>query len=241
MRSQFAVTDEVNLERYAVEQLLAIHPDPRIDWSVLPIIAVYGHAMHSGDLELAENSFDYLVANHSRLETLVDPSGPSGDATMLVSHITAPSDQPLVDWPAGMQDRYVFTNFSSIASSWVYYGLTTLAKIGALIDRPSASIEMLADTASALKKGINALQFNGTAVCDGLCADAQRSPGGNHTAFHSTIYALAFGALDDANIESAWMYTRSRIDPPFAASPPSASSPSASHPALAPTRIPATR
>jgi hypothetical protein len=67
---------------------------------------------------------------------------------------------------------------------------------------------------------MNAKQWNGTAFCDGLCSDTP------HTAFHSTMYALAFNAVDDDHAEAAWEYTRSRINPPFytSSTPPSASS-----------------
>ena len=32
----------------------------------------------------------------------------------------------LVDWPAGMEDRYVPSNTSTISSAWVYYGVRYL-------------------------------------------------------------------------------------------------------------------
>ena len=49
------------------------------------------------------------------------------------------------------------------------------------------------------------LQFNGSAFCDGVCAQTP------HTAFHSTMYALAFGAVSTAHQDAAWGYLRDRI------------------------------
>ena len=53
------------------------------------------------------------------------------------------------------------------------------------------------------------LQFNGSAFCDGVCAQTP------HTAFHSTMYALAFGAVSTAHQDAAWEYIRDRINPPM--------------------------
>ena len=39
-----------------------------------------------------------------------------------------------------------------------------------------------------------------------------------HTAFHSSVYMLAFGSVADEHQEAVWKYVKSRIDPPFAAS-----------------------
>lgn len=44
----------------------------------------------------------------------------------------------------------------------------------------------------------------------------------NHTAFHSSVYMLAFDAVTDEHKESTWSYIKSRIDPPFSTSSPSA-------------------
>ena len=51
--------------------------------------------------------------------------------------------------------------------------------------------------------------FNGTAFCDGVCTETP------HTAFHSSVYMLALGAVEPDNVASTWDYIRSRIDPPF--------------------------
>jgi hypothetical protein len=37
----------------------------------------------------------------------------------------------------------------------------------------------------------------------------------NHTAFHSSVYMLAFGAVAEEHKQSTWSHIKSRIDPPF--------------------------
>ena len=61
--------------------------------------------------------------------------------------------------------------------------------------------------AAALKAAIQLHMWNGTAFCDGICDEI------SHTAFHSTVYLLAFGAVADENMAKAWAYVKGRIDP----------------------------
>ena len=61
---------------------------------------------------------------------------------------------------------------------------------------------------------MNAKQWNSTAgaFCDGICTATP------HMAFHSTFYTVAFGASSDGNLNRAWEYIKSRINPPYNAS-----------------------
>ena len=43
----------------------------------------------------------------------------------------------------------------------------------------------------------------------------------SHTAFHSSVYLLALGAVADENVAATWRYVRSRINPPFETTSPS--------------------
>ena len=83
--------------------------------------------------------------------------------------------------------------------------ITSLAKIAAFIGR-SDDATMLTTKAAVMKAAMNARQFNGTVFCDGLCSDPQAK----HTGFHANIYALAFGAVAEENIESVFNYVKVR-------------------------------
>ena len=208
MKSQYATTDQLILQRFATEQLIASGPASRIDWSVLPIIAVYEYTLHSGDLTLARDTFDTLLANHSRLDTLKSVRGDGTEGALLSYVPDSPkskSHSSLVDWPPGMQDGYVFSSYSTITSSHVYYGSIFLAEIAKMINRTSDEQD-LRSTASKIRNGINQMMWNGTAYCDGTCANT------SHTAFHSTIYALAFGIADDDKVDPAFEYVVGRIN-----------------------------
>lgn len=196
MHSQWAVSDQLALQAYAIEQGMANGPASRVDWAILPIIAVRAHTMATGDLSLANATFSRLLDAHSNLHSV-------NNATGLATGVFA-----LVDWPPGMMDGFVRSNESSIASAWVYYGAVALADVAALLGRNDAS-RSLSATAARVKAAMNELQFNGTAMCDGRCTATP------HTAFHSTAYALALGAVNDTNAAAAWRYLRDRINPPF--------------------------
>ena len=207
MKGQYATGTETALQRFAIEQLLGVGPSGRVDWSVLPIDAVLDWTLHTGDLSLASATFDRLLAAHARL-SLIDVGGDG------LFDTTTKSVQPLVDWPAGMQDRHVMSNRSTIGSAFALFaarGLATLARLlgGAARAAQAATLDATAD---ALRAAMLAQQWNGSAFCDGVCAATP------HTSFHATAYALALGAVGEAQQAAAWRYVRGRIDPPFNAS-----------------------
>ena len=206
MRGQYATSTEMALQRFHSEQLLSSGPSDRVDWSVLPIMAVHDWTMHTGDLSLANATFDRLLAAHARLAYIDAAPGGTG-----LFNTTDKSIQPLVDWPAGMQDQHVMSDWATIGSTFALYGARELAKLARLLGGAAraAQATSLDATADALRVAMRAQQWNGSAFCDGICAATP------HTAFHSTVYALALGAVDDDTQGAAWEYVRSRIDPPF--------------------------
>ena len=115
-----------------------------------------------------------------------------------------------------MRDRYALTDLNSVANAFAYRGLTTLAELAGWVGRP-ADVARFAQQAAALRAAINLHMWNGSAYCDGVCANT--SAGANHTAFHSTVYLLAAGVPTDDTRDAAWRYVRGRITPPFGAPP----------------------
>jgi hypothetical protein len=210
LQGQYATSNELALQKYAIQQLLANGQAGRIDWSLLPVIAVYHHIMHTGDLSIAIEHFEELRA---LLElTAIGKTGLSENTTALV------------DWPPGMQDGWVSNSVNTIASAWTYYGLDHLERIARMVGR-EADAQQLRSTGAKLKAAMNLKQWNETAgaFCDGICAETP------HMAFHSTVYTLAFGAASDANALRAWQYVRHRIDPPLNHTQPPNQAPTATH------------
>jgi hypothetical protein len=178
MQGQYATSNEMALQKHALQQMLADNSgdSSRADWKVLPIIALHSYIMHTGDLTIAQEQFDFLLKNKSCIESISKTSGVSE------------GQESLVDWPTGMRDYWVDSSSNTISSAWIYYGATTLASIATLIGRGSEA-KQLNMVAANLKVAMNAKQWNDTAgaFCDGLCSN------NSHSAFHSTMYTLAFG------------------------------------------------
>ena len=75
MQSQYATSSEIALQPYATDQSIAEGPSGRTDWSILPIIAVLHHTMHTGDLDYAAQRFDRLLEAHSYMQYINNKSG----------------------------------------------------------------------------------------------------------------------------------------------------------------------
>jgi len=195
MQVQWAVSDQLALQRYAIEQAVYQGPASRVDWAVLPIVAVYYHTLYSGDIIVAQRFYARLLSAHANLNAIAKDTG-------LAENVSA-----LVDWPPGMEDHFVRTNTSTVASAWVYYGTAALEQIATWLGK-EADAGKLHATGEALKEAMADRQYNGSAYCDGQCHET------SHTAFHSTMYALSFGAVTDSNREAAWEYLKARIGRP---------------------------
>ena len=159
MRTHYATSTQLALQRFQVEQMMGGGVESRVDWGVLPIIAVLDYTMHSGDLSLAEATFDRLLDAHARLQSISSTSG-------LVEGIDA-----LVDWPPGMEDGYTKSNAPTISSAWVFYGATSLAQLARLLpgSARAAQAAQLDETAAQLRAAMSARQWNvqSGAFCDG--------------------------------------------------------------------------
>ena len=174
MRGQYATSAELALQRFHIEQLLGSGPSSRVDWAILPIMAVHDWTMHSGDISLAAATFDRLLNAHACLSNI----DVNGDGLV---NTTDKAFQPLVDWPLGMQDRHVMSNRSTIGAAFVLHGARHLAKLARLFGGTARQLQAasLDPTADAIAAAMVALQWNGSAFCDGICNDTP------HTAFHS--------------------------------------------------------
>ena len=210
MRLAYATSAQLALQRYAMQQALTFcgsltasgggagsAQSCHVEWSVLALVMVRDDALHTGDLSFAQRHFDALV--------------PSAKADLITAEWgLVRSDDVLIDWPPGQRDRFVLTEYNAVANAWVYRGLKVLEELATWLDRPEDAARHR-QTAATLRAAISKHMWNGTAWCDGIC---QHTP---HTAFHSSVYMLSFGAADDAHALGTWKYVRSRITPPFGA------------------------
>ena len=199
MRLAYATSAELGLQRYAMLQALTVCG------SLAPAAAAtQATARVDGAPLIMARDDAHGRPSFSRHTTAVVGAGGRIDA-----HVgLVDSDQVLIDWPPNERDRYVLSRYNSVANAFAYRGLRTLVEIAIWLGR-HADAARHAEQAAALKTAINAQMWNGTAFCDGVCSNV------SHTAFHSTMYLLAFGAVDESHRAAAWRYLRGRIEPPL--------------------------
>ena len=160
----------------------------------------------------------------------------SASNAALLSAVINTSDV-LIDWPSGMRDRYVLTQHNSVANAFGVYGLDTLVEIAGFLGR-IADVAKYKARADNLRASINKLLWNATggagwtsggAYTDGLpCrnASAEESkpalgvkkqpkifPCSSHTAFHSSVYMLALGAVPQDKVTATHEFISAKILP----------------------------
>ena len=213
MRLSYATSSQLALQRYAMQQALTvcgtlIRPGSsggggaqscHAEWIVLTLVMVRDDALHTGDLSFARQHFDALVP--AALAHLIDPQW----------GLVKTADV-LVDWPPGQRDRFNVSVYNAVANAFAYRALRVLVELAAWLSRPDDAARHAA-TAERLRRAINHHMWNGSAFCDGICS---LTP---HTAFHSSAYLLAFGAVNQTNRPAAWRYVRDRISSPVSPRP----------------------
>lgn len=152
----------------------------------------------TGDTSFAAQHFDQLVFN--ALGAVGTP-WPIDPANGLIN-----TSDVLIDWPAGMRDRYVLTQHNSVANAFGVYGLDTLVEVAGYLGR-TADVAKYKAQADTLRANINKLLWDGQAYTDGLPCEsalareegkpepaacpssmgAQCFPCSSHTAFHSSV------------------------------------------------------
>ena len=200
MRLAYATSTSLALQKWALQEALTAcgtgrlgHGGCTAEWTTLPLIMVRDDMLHTGDLRFASDHFDELVGS-------VLAGGFIGENGLLNQ------SNVLVDWPMGMRDNYVITEVNSVANAFSYYGMSTLADIAGWLGREEDE-KRYRVMSLKLKDAINEYMWNGKAYCDGVCSET------NHTAFHSSVYLLALGAVQDDRKNATWEYVKSRIDP----------------------------
>ena len=136
----------------------------------------------------------------------------------------------LVDTSGGSDDGFVQSPANSVVQAWTHYALREVAKLGRWIGETKTA-DILDSRAEAMRssfqhKMVRKLGLTPTmyAVCDGLCAPAPSNatqykdiPFSNHTALHSSFYALAFGLLDGPDAaaikQGVFEYIQHRLNP----------------------------
>ncbi len=186
MLTHFAVSDDIFVAKRSIEYQLN-HGTWPCEWRQFIIPIVYEYVMHTGDLDFLENYYEMLKRDYS-YHCLS-----SGE---LVEEFPL---RIIVDWPEGSRDGYVFGPHNAVANAFVYWDLTLLSELAALLGR-NAESEDFKILARNIKAAFNETLFNS---CKGLYRDNSRT---DHCSFHANVFALNFGLVPEDRIDACLQY-----------------------------------
>lgn len=191
------------LERSA-QYAVSNNSDPWKTWTEFrqsaALIAVT-HALETGDTALAASIYDaasqYTTTNLT-LQFLAQVryfSNASGLLDYSVCGGTWLCD-PLVDWPTQTRDGFDFTKNSrdAVRNGLGAVAMDALSSVATALGK-AGDAALYADMTASIRKGLLGSMLNTNASAGGLSYFSDGA-GISHAAVHSTIYAIAGGALD---------------------------------------------
>ena len=216
--SHYSVSgDGYNMARYTHEYLIN-NPTWPTEWILQSVLIAWEDYMYTGNRRSFEQFYKDLQA-----KTLISLSDEEGFISTQTGKITPEvlksihfdgNLRDIVDWPhtgilglekeeGGETDGFVFTDVNTVVNAYHYKALSVMAKIAQILEKESDCL-FYTERADNLKKSFNKHLFDrkrGVYV-DGLGTD--------HASLHANMFPLAFGLVEDKNIESVLKFIRSR-------------------------------
>lgn len=143
---------------------------------------MYWVYLHTGDLGIFNASYAQL-RNFTELSLI----NATGTGLWTCDGHSFYCTHPEIDWPAGMRDGFVFVPADSVVNAYTYRAMNLFAVMARALGGHDADADFFGNASVALRTAINANLYNASCGCyeDGL--------GAGHSAWHSSVYALAFG------------------------------------------------
>lgn len=216
--SHYSVSgDGYNMARYTHEYLIK-NPTWPTEWILQSVLIAWEDYMYTGNTRSFEQFYKDLQA-----KTLISLSDEDGFISTLKGKVTPEvlksihfdgNLRDIVDWPhtgilglekeeGGETDGFVFTEVNTVVNAYHYKALTVMANIAQILGKQS-DYTFYTERADNLKKMFNKHLFDkkrGVYV-DGIGTD--------HASLHANMFPLAFGLVEDKNIESVLKFIRSR-------------------------------
>ena len=167
------------------------------DFSINMIAWVWDLYAESGDKELLQAAYPYLVRTARYIARAIPDAGPTAGLVTDLGGGKGPYEHGIVDWPAPGRFGYdMDTAVRTTVNALSVRAFATLAHIaGALGD--DAARAGYDKQASALAAAINDRLLTDDGYVDGLTADGERS---GHLSQHATSYAIAYGIAPAARV-----------------------------------------
>lgn len=215
--SHYCVARDFNMARYSHEYLIS-NPTWPTEWILQSVLMAWEDYKYSGNKLSLEHFYPDLKAK--TLTALSDESGfistRTGKVTpevMETIHFKG-NIRDIVDWPHpgsfgmtddkyGETDGFVFTDVNTVVNAYHYRSLVLIAQIAEVLGNET-DYNYFSEKAAKLKRNFNNQLFDkkrGVYV-DGIGTD--------HTSLHANMFPLAFGLVEDKNVDKVLNFIRSR-------------------------------
>lgn len=169
------------LARFSHEWLID-NPTWPTEWKHHSILMAHADWLYTGDSASIGRCY-------ARLQGKLFPGAERDD------ELVRPTSKDLVDWPAGERDGYVFVNYNAVVNAFQYRSLRCMAEMAAVLGHETDSADYAA-RADTLYNAFNTVFWD---AGQRLYLDGE---GTNHCSLHANMFALAFGLVPDARLET---------------------------------------
>jgi alpha-L-rhamnosidase len=220
--SHYAVDDEYSLARRTNEYFMS-HPTWPTEWILHTVILFYNDYLYTGDPALLTKYYDAL-----KTKTLIDLEREDGLISVKSENLNDDLMRRLgftdvkqrlrdiVDWPPaqkdtgwklvtaeGERDGYEMVDVNTVVNAFHYYNLKLMSEIAGWLGKND-------DAGYFLKRSMLVKESINNKLLDskkGIYTDGENS---SHSSLHSNMFPLAFGLVDESNINTVTSFIRSR-------------------------------
>ncbi len=195
----YAVDRQFAIARYSHEYLLT-HPTWPAEWKQHSIFMAWMDWMYTGNTDSLAHAYSSL-SNDKLLTQYVGADGLLDTASIC----STPGDScgPIVDWPDGERDGFVFTPVNTVVNAFYCRNLQQLADIATALGK-TADATKYSSMAEAAIATFNQKLFNAKT---GLYVDGGTT---THSSLHANLFPLAFGLVPTDRVAAVTAFVKSR-------------------------------
>ncbi|MFL5304855.1 MAG: family 78 glycoside hydrolase catalytic domain [Polyangia bacterium] len=195
----YAVDRQFAIARYSHEYLLT-HPTWPTEWKQHSIFTAWMDWMYTGNTDSLAHAYSTL-ANDKLLTQYVGADGLLNTAS--ICSTSGGSCGPIVDWPDGERDGFVFTAVNTVVNAFYCRNLQQMADIATALGKTADATKYSSMAQSAIAT-FNQKLLNTTT---GLYVDGETT---THSSLHANLFPLAFGLVPADRVASVTAFVKSR-------------------------------
>jgi alpha-L-rhamnosidase len=195
----YAVDRQFALARYSHEYLLA-HPTWPTEWKQHSIFSAWTDWMYTGNTDSLAQAYTTLV-NQKLLITYVGADGLLNTGSICAT--AGGSCGPIVDWPSGERDGFVFADVNTVVNAFYCRNLQQMADIASALGKTADATRY----AGLAQSAIAAFNSKLASASTGLYVDGD---GTTHSSLHANMFPLAFGLVPADRVARVTAFVKSR-------------------------------